>query len=728
MIILVIGGLFYIIQIQTDMLKQAHQKRSVQQTPNPGERIHILDNISVQTPPPHIPDRQGLYNNGHPSVQQTPNPGEKIHILNNDGQEGKNQPPRSLGIDESGETVVNWNKPLGLADPNIPGEGLSKPSEIKIEHKKKHKIYQMLKSVNRGYRIWNPTTHEDDDPSTVREEMLNSLVEHSMLHERVGKLKIHKLELREVCSDKHAKLKKFEYGKTHFAKSKKKEKVVMLVGATGSGKTTHINSMINYYFGVEYEDNFRFKLITEEDNGKRNQAHSQTSWITAYTILHQKGFKVDYTLTIVDTPGFGATRGINRDNEITKQIRKFFISSGNQGIDHIDVVAFVAQSSLPTLTVTQKYIFEQILALFGKDIGQNIYLMLTFADGKVPQVLTGIQEARLPYQEYFKFNNSIIFDDNQSDDEFCKMFWKMGMLSLEQFFDQFSKITSRSLKQTKQVLHERERIETQVEGLQNEVKRGLSKLVQLRREVQVVLDLENDIARNKDFTYTVNEDTIVKRDLNPGTYVTNCITCNMTCHYSCSIPDDGDMYQCPAMDGGGKNNAKCRVCPKACSWDQHKNMQYYFATKSQSVTKTSDELRQRYQDANGNIHSAQQIVNGLVDEFEAVQIKVFGITEVLRKSITTLNKIALKPTCLSTSEYITILIQSERTAAEPGWEARVNNLMDVKDKVECLIQISEDGYDPFEGFKRKIEEEKQTKQGVWYAVGSYLEKIQFWTC
>ena len=437
---------------------------------------------------------------------------------------------------------------------------------------------------------------------------------------------------------------------------------------------------------------------------------------------------MDYTLTIVDTPGFGDTRGIDRDNEITKQIRKFFISSGNQGIDHIDVVAFVAQSSLPRLTATQKYIFDQILALFGKDIGQNIYLMLTFADGKVPQVLTGIQEARLPYQEYFKFNNSIIFDDNQSNDEFCKMFWKMGMLSLEQFFEQFSKITSRSLKQTKQVLDERERIETQVEGLQNEVKRGLSKLEQLGKEVQVVLDHKNDIARNKDFTYTVDEHTIVKRDLEPGTYVTNCVTCNMTCHRPCGIPDDGDKHGCAAMDGGGKNNAKCRICPKACSWDQHKNMQYYFATKSQSVTKTSDELRQRYQDANGKVHSAQQIVNGIVDEFEAVQIKIFGITEVLRKSINTLNKIALKPTCLSTSEYITILIQSERTAAEPGWEARVNNLMDVKDKVECLIQISEEGYDPFEGFKRKIEEEKQTKQGVWYAVGNYLEKIQFWTC
>ena len=582
--------------------------------------------------------------------------------------------------------------------------------------------------VPKGRRLWSLVNDEEVDPSTVREKMLNNLIKHSSIHEHAGSLKIYKLELQKVCKDNHAKLEKFEFGKSPLAKSTKKEKVVMIVGATGSGKTTLINSMINYVFGVEYEDAFRFKLITEDDGGKQNQAHSQTSWITAYTIHHQKGFNVDFTLTIVDTPGFGDTRGIDRDSEITKQIRKFFIASGNQGIDHLDVVGFVAQSSLPRLTSTQKYIFDQILALFGKDIGQNIYLLLTFADGKVPQVLNGVQEARLPYQEYFKFNNSVIFDDNQSTDEFCKMFWKMGMCSHGEFFAQFSKITSKSLKQTKQVLDERERIETQVEGLQCEVKRGLSKLEELKKEVQVVLDHENDIVRNKDFTYTVNEDTIVKRDLKSGTYVTNCITCNTTCHKPCGIPNDENKYDCAAMDGRGEAHAKCRVCPKGCSWQQHKNMQYYFVTQSQPVTKTSDELRQRYQDANGKINSAQQIVNGLVNEFEAVQIKIFGITEVLRKSINTLNRIALKPTSLSTSEYITVLIQSERSAAEPGWQDRVQNLMDVKTKVESMIQISEEGYDPFEGFKRQIKEEKQTKQGVWYAVGTYLEKIQFWSC
>ena len=570
---------------------------------------------------------------------------------------------------------------------------------------------------------------KDVDQLTVEEKAKNKLIKHSQLYKRVGNLKIYSLKLEEVCRDKHNKLKKFEFGKcSMMRKLPKKEKIIMLVGATGSGKTTLINSMINYVFGVEYEDEFRFKLIAQEDEGKKNQAHSQTSWITAYTIHHQKGFKVDYTLTIVDTPGFCDTRGMNRDIEITKQIFRFFMASGNQGIDHIDVVGFVAQSSLPRLTPTQKYIFDQILSLFGRDIGQNIYLMLTFSDGQTPQVLTGMDEARMPYQEYFKFNNSLIYHDNHSADEFCKMFWKMGTSSFEMFFNQFSKISSKSLKQTKAVIEERDRIEAQIEGLQIEVKMGLSKLEKLKTEVQVVLDHKNDIAQNQDFTYKVNEDAIVKHELEPNTYVTNCLLCNMTCHKPCSYANDDDKHMCSAMDNGGIEDAKCQVCIKGCHWKQHKNMQYYFTTKTTSVINTSSELKQRYQDANGKIKSAQQLVNGIVDEFEAVQIRIIGITDVLCNSIDKLNRIALKPNSLSTSEYIDILIQSERTEAETGWQDRVQNLIEVREKVDSLTKIADEGYDPFEGFKRKIAEERQNKQGVWYAVGTYLDRINFLSC
>jgi len=103
-------------------------------------------------------------------------------------------------------------------------------------------------------------------------------------------------------------------------------KTILLMGATGSGKTTLINSMVNYILGVEFEDPFRFLLIKEEGTSSQpnSQAHSQTSKVTAYEIHHQEGFKIPYSLIIVDTPGYGDTKGIDRDREITDSIQHFF--------------------------------------------------------------------------------------------------------------------------------------------------------------------------------------------------------------------------------------------------------------------------------------------------------------------------------------------------------------------------------------------------------------------
>lgn len=42
------------------------------------------------------------------------------------------------------------------------------------------------------------------------------------------------------------------------------EKTIMLVGATGSGKSTLVDGIVNYVMGVSFDDPYRFTLIQLE--------------------------------------------------------------------------------------------------------------------------------------------------------------------------------------------------------------------------------------------------------------------------------------------------------------------------------------------------------------------------------------------------------------------------------------------------------------------------------
>lgn len=49
----------------------------------------------------------------------------------------------------------------------------------------------------------------------------------------------------------------------------------MLMGATGSGKSTLVDGIVNYVTGVNFEDPFRFTVVTLENEEMRteNQVH-----------------------------------------------------------------------------------------------------------------------------------------------------------------------------------------------------------------------------------------------------------------------------------------------------------------------------------------------------------------------------------------------------------------------------------------------------------------------
>ncbi|XP_032872058.1 uncharacterized protein LOC116969298 [Amblyraja radiata] len=582
-------------------------------------------------------------------------------------------------------------------NPTLFGDGSSQIGADVFHYRNEYKEEPSMDALDRSWEQVQTKDRQCHDSSDGPKRIALKLLKQDQLISR-GNPSIYKLNLEREVFNQSKQLVKCFLGKPT---TMHKMKTIMLLGATGSGKTTLINGMINYILGVEWGDNFRYKLIQEETG--KSQAESQTSSITAYHLHHQVGFNIDYSLTIIDTPGFGDTRGISRDQQITDHIREFFASP--QGVDQIDAVCFVIQASLARLTSTQKYVFASILSIFGKDVAENIQIMATFADGQRPPVLEALKAAQVPCPKdknglpvHFKFNNSAIYaqrptsgdqgrsdDSGEEDDDFDQMFWMMGSNSMNKFFRALSMMQERSLFLTKEVLKERRQLESVVAGLQPLIQAGLTKLEELKKSQQVLNQNQSKLEENKDFEYEV--DVTVKQKSKLGSnapLVNNCTVCEYSCHDPCPYAGYVFKYWCTSMDGWGN----CKVCPGKCSVLKHLREEYRYVCVTKNEKIMYNKLKEKYEKAYGEKMSQQKFMESLEQEFAEVENTVLEMIQELSQGIRRLEEVALKPNPLSTPAYIDLLIQAEKDEGKPGFIERIQALTAVKKKAEVREQTA----------------------------------------
>mmetsp|Transcript_56163 Transcript_56163/g.68689 ORF Transcript_56163/g.68689 Transcript_56163/m.68689 type:complete len:527 (+) Transcript_56163:248-1828(+) len=434
--------------------------------------------------------------------------------------------------------------------------------------------------------------------------------------------------------------------------SARNRKVILVVGQTGAGKSTVLNSMINYIYGLHFEDKFRYKLIVEPPK-KGGQSVSQTDHVTSYE-LTDKNSILGYKLTVVDTPGFGDTRGVVKDIKTTRNIKLWFAKK----LDTLDAVCFVVKATDARFTPTQKYIFASILNLFGKDIKKNIYVLITFADTSKPPALAAIAEEHIEYQKYFKLNNSVFFKDplnnsSAQDKIFDKLYWNMGIECFKLFFDCLKHTTPVSLAMSRKVLQDREIITSKIEMLNKKLDIGLDQVQEIQRQKMWVKRHENELNANAAKPYD-ERIRYWRKKYTGNSLHTICNTCpNQTCHPNCSV---SNKSECWAMTDG-----KCRIC--GCPDWNHENRDYIWEEAWKTVTKTpwdsSPEMKTRYENAKDKKTRAQKILDNCDYRLKKTEEFVQGCILNIQQAINSLSKIALNKNVLTTKDYIDKVIQIE---------------------------------------------------------------------
>ena len=280
----------------------------------------------------------------------------------------------------------------------------------------------------------------------------------------------------------------FLYNSIQFDKSDESQCYTILVlGQTGSGKTTLINSFLNYLLNIKINDKERYIIINEDIFNDKS-----ISYTLDVNIYYIKSHNNHPPIKIIDTPGFGENRKTEDDKSIIQKIGKLFLNK----ISKINAICLVVQSFNIKLTLNQKYIFQSVINLFGKNVIKNFVIMLTFSDGGKNQIIDSllndasfsIIKKYLQEPWYFNFNNSAIFTDK--NDQMTDMYFQMAMESYEKFLIKIQYLPSQSVNISKDVLIIRERLNIIIEYLIRQIYNQI-KIINCYRNLTNKLDRIN---------------------------------------------------------------------------------------------------------------------------------------------------------------------------------------------------------------------------------------------
>ncbi|CAB1345343.1 unnamed protein product [Coregonus sp. 'balchen'] len=487
---------------------------------------------------------------------------------------------------------------------------------------------------------------------------------------------MYQLETKKQYLDDEGMLRRCTFGDRDHCKI---NKTILIVGETGTGKSTLINAMVNYVLGVEWKDNVWFEIVEEE---KGSQTESQTTAVTVYEVFGCEGLRVPYSLTVIDTPGYGDTRGIQEDQQISGKLLELFRTT--DGIHQLDAVGLVVKASENRLCDRQKYIFDAVLSLFGKDMEKNIVALITHSLGRSPKnALEAITKANVPCAKndrnqpvHFVFKNcqcEVFDEENENHEEYVssqKTAWDKGVKSMDKFFDY--KMEPKSVKMTEGVLRERKQLEACVSNIHEKIHMIDLKQDEIEQTQEALDKHKKEMEENKDFTYTVDMPYKEKEDTKEEK-ATTCSVCEENCHYpGCWWVND--LSWCSAM----KKNY-CTVCTGKCHYTKHVKENKIYVGKTKKVIMTYEELKKKYKINEQVAGEKGNVIIRLQIELEQFTLQKAKLVEESYQCLVKLEETALKALSLSTAVHLGFLIEKMK---ETGLTEKVPKLEEMKKRAE----------------------------------------------
>uniref|UniRef100_A0A3Q0R3W4 Septin-type G domain-containing protein n=1 Tax=Amphilophus citrinellus TaxID=61819 RepID=A0A3Q0R3W4_AMPCI len=462
----------------------------------------------------------------------------------------------------------------------------------------------------------------------------------------------------------------------------KVNKTILLVGETGSGKSTVINVLINYAIGVRWEDEVWFEIVQEDK--KKRRTESQTSDVIVYEIFGFEDQTLPYSLTIIDTPGFGDTRGIERDDMIRKSLLDLFQSK--DGVHEVHLVGLVMKASDNRLSDRLRYIFDGMMSLFGNDLDKNIVALITHSNGRIPKIpLQAIEEAKIKCAKneknqpvYFLFDNCQN-EDRTEDTEHLQHAENLTMTGVRDFTAFLETAAPRKVVISLDVLNERIRLTASIQNLQEKIKLTELKQAEIRQTQEALKKHEEEMKKNQKFTVEVDEPYKEKKSIDGGMWLffyegaVCCTVCEENCHYpGCSMA----WYpkHCEVIKKG-----HCTVCTGKCPTSAHVKERWRYETKTRKVKKTEEEIKEKYEKNKTDHKIKSSLLEILKREMKQLTAEKKQLLDESYQHVVSLEQIALKADSASTIVHLDFLVEKMK---DEGDTEKVQKLEEMRSRVD----------------------------------------------
>ncbi|KAK4145847.1 uncharacterized protein C8A04DRAFT_10268 [Dichotomopilus funicola] len=423
--------------------------------------------------------------------------------------------------------------------------------------------------------------------------------------------------------------------------------VVVFAGTSGHGKSTEINAFISYLLGGEVDDPVRLMVI--DDRGA-NQAQAVTQCVTCYRIRPLSPLFEGKTLLIVDTPGYGDTRGVERDAFVTAAMSEFFKTIG-----HVNAIIFTCRANEVRTTLLSP-VSTYVFSLFARDVQGCLRTIYTFSDAGAPLARAALQELQWPVQNGEVEVNNAAFTieiDNQNVDK-LRDWWLMSVKGQYQVMQMLLRMPPVPTAQSAAVTKTRLTLEQKCKLVEKKILRTANDAQNLIARLDA---LANAVGAAPGDKILVIQDKSVEKPVPGGKATTLCLDCNWTCHKICAYSDNEEKKLCVAMTGD-----KCDQCKGRCHWTRHKNAQHIIVVEQFSEWVVPEDLIKLWNTNNNTLEGA--LLNA-INTYLALQEELRDDILILAQMTEVLKSTALLHDPTALLGYIQTLILTARARGAP---------------------------------------------------------------